>query len=111
MNTEIKRGQAGATTGDFRVARVAGPGDSSPRRLPASRGVGTPGRAAASSLAAIENPVRMRFGAFELDETNARLLRDGRPLAVAPRPFAVLCELVRAPGSLVPKNALLDAVK
>ena len=52
----------------------------------------------------------MRFDAFELDETNARLLRDGRPLSVAPTPFAVLCALARQPGSLISKGALLDAV-
>ena len=34
--------------------------------------------------------------------------RKGR--ALAPKPFAVLCALARAPGSLVTKNALLDHV-
>ena len=54
--------------------------------------------------------MRLRFDAFELDEANARLLRDGRPLSVEPKPFAVLCALARQPGSLVSKGALLDAV-
>ena len=54
--------------------------------------------------------VRMRFDAFELDEANARLLRDRHPVALAPTPFAVLCMLVRQPGSLITKNDLLDAV-
>ena len=56
------------------------------------------------------NPVRVRFDRFELDEANARLLRDGTPVAVAPTPFGVLCALVRQPGSLLTTNALLDQV-
>jgi DNA-binding winged helix-turn-helix (wHTH) protein len=56
------------------------------------------------------NPVRVRFHGFELDEANASLLRDGKALALAPTPFAVLCALVRQPGALITKGALLDAV-
>ncbi|HWZ74303.1 MAG TPA: AAA family ATPase [Casimicrobiaceae bacterium] len=56
------------------------------------------------------NPVRLRFDRFELDEANARLLRDGTPVAVAPTPFGVLCALARQPGSLLTTNALLDQV-
>ena len=59
---------------------------------------------------ASSNPVRVRFDRFELDEANARLLRDGTAVALAPRPFAVLCALVRQPGSLLTTNALLDDV-
>ena len=55
-------------------------------------------------------PVRLRFDRFELDEANARLLRDGIPIAVAPTPFGVLCALARQPGSLLTTNALLDQV-
>ena len=55
-------------------------------------------------------PVRVRFDAFELDEADARLTYEGRPIELAPRPFAVLCALARAPRTLVTKNALLDAV-
>ena len=54
------------------------------------------------------NPVRVRFDRFELDEANARLLRDGTAVALPPTPFAVLCALVRQPGSLLATNALLD---
>ena len=53
---------------------------------------------------------RLRFGEFELDEADARLTRDGKPIALAPKPFAVLCALTRTPQMLVTKNALLDAV-
>ena len=56
------------------------------------------------------NPVHVRFEAFELDELNALLLRNGKAVNLAPKPFEVLCALVRAPGSLVTKNALLDHV-
>ena len=53
---------------------------------------------------------RLRFDHFELDEADARLTCDGRPVALAPKPFEVLCALARTPGMLVTKNALLDAV-
>ncbi len=67
-------------------------------------------RTGLTRAAAPSNPVSVRFGAFELDEANARLLREGEPVALAPTPFAVLCALVRQPGSLLTKNALLDEV-
>src|SRR4030095_5525187 len=53
---------------------------------------------------------RLRFDRFELDEAEARLTCAGEPLALAPKPFAVLCALARTPGRLVTKNALLDLV-
>ncbi|HKE96702.1 MAG TPA: AAA family ATPase, partial [Povalibacter sp.] len=56
------------------------------------------------------NTLRVRFDAFELDEADARLKRDGVPIALAPKAFAVLCTLARNPGALVTKDALLDAV-
>jgi DNA-binding winged helix-turn-helix (wHTH) protein len=54
--------------------------------------------------------VRLRFDCFELDEADARLARAGEPVALAPKPFAVLCALTRKPDKLVTKNELLDAV-
>src|SRR6185295_11570876 len=54
--------------------------------------------------------LQLRFDAFELDEADARLKRDGKPVALAPKAFGVLCALARQPGLLVTKNALLDAV-
>jgi len=53
---------------------------------------------------------RLRFGRFELDEGEARLTCDGEAVALAPKPFAVLCALARTPGRLMTKNALLDLV-
>ncbi|MDH4612302.1 AAA family ATPase [Pseudomonas sp. BN102] len=55
-------------------------------------------------------PVQIRFGEFELDEENASLSRSGKAVALAPTPFTLLCELARQPGSLLTKDALLDAV-
>jgi DNA-binding winged helix-turn-helix (wHTH) protein/tetratricopeptide (TPR) repeat protein len=54
--------------------------------------------------------IRLRFDAFDLDEADARLKRDGKPVALPPKAFGVLCALARQPGVLVTKNALLDAV-
>lgn len=54
--------------------------------------------------------LRVSFDAFELDEADARLKRDGRPVPLAPKAFGVLCALAKNPGVLVTKNALLDAV-
>jgi DNA-binding winged helix-turn-helix (wHTH) protein len=53
---------------------------------------------------------RLCFDEFELDEADARLTRAGRPVAIAPRPFALLCALACTPRLLMTKNALLDAV-
>jgi DNA-binding winged helix-turn-helix (wHTH) protein/tetratricopeptide (TPR) repeat protein len=52
--------------------------------------------------------LRVRFGEFELDEANALLLRDGNAIPLAPRPFGLLCALIRQPGSLLTKDSLLD---
>ena len=68
------------------------------------------GRNSSARSLASSNPVRVRFDAFELDEANARLLREGKAVALAPTPFAVLCTLVRQQGSLLTKDALLDQV-
>src|SRR5271165_7168534 len=68
------------------------------------------GRTNHARSSASSNPVRVRFDRFDLDEANARLSRDGTAVALAPTPFAVLCALVRQPGSLLTTNALLDEV-
>lgn len=56
------------------------------------------------------NFARLRFDEFELDEANARLLRNGKAVALAPTPFNVLCTLARQPGALLTKEVLLDTV-
>ena len=54
--------------------------------------------------------MKLNFGRFELEEANASLTCAGQLVALAPKPFAVLCVLARTPSMLVTKNALLDAV-
>ncbi|MDD3517531.1 MAG: AAA family ATPase [Chromatiales bacterium] len=51
-----------------------------------------------------------RFGEFDLDAANARLLRAGKPLHVPPKSFDVLSLLVANAGTLVNKEHLLDQV-
>ena len=55
-------------------------------------------------------PLCTRFDVFELDEREVRLTRAGAPVTLAPKAFAVLCALARAPGRLLTKNAVLDEV-
>ena len=59
---------------------------------------------------AVAEPIRLRFDAFDLDEANARLTRQGEPVALPPKALAVLCTLARHRGNLVTKNDLLNAV-
>jgi DNA-binding winged helix-turn-helix (wHTH) protein len=47
--------------------------------------------------------LRVRFDAFELNESNARLTRNGKPLSLPPKAFGVLCALARHPGRLIPR--------
>jgi DNA-binding winged helix-turn-helix (wHTH) protein/tetratricopeptide (TPR) repeat protein len=58
----------------------------------------------------MSNPVRVAFDEFELDEANAWLQRNGKAVELAPTPFNLLCAMVRQPGTLLTKGALLDAV-
>src|SRR6476659_9909766 len=50
---------------------------------------------------------RMTFGPFVLDGPNARLVRDGRSLAITPKSFDVLRYLAARPQRLVTKKELL----
>jgi DNA-binding response OmpR family regulator len=52
----------------------------------------------------------LTVGEYVLDESNARLTRDGEPLDLPPKAFSVLCLLVRNSQRLVTKDELLDAV-
>src|SRR5262245_54813852 len=52
----------------------------------------------------------LTVGECVLDESNARLTRDGKALDVPPKAFAVLCLLARNAQKLVTKDELLDAV-
>jgi len=55
-------------------------------------------------------PEAWAFGPFRLDRAAGRLLKDGQPLALPPKPWAVLVYLAERPGRLVGKDELLDAV-
>jgi predicted ATPase/DNA-binding winged helix-turn-helix (wHTH) protein len=61
-------------------------------------------------MADTAEPLLLRFDAFELEEREGRLLRDGVPLPLPPKAFGVLCALLRHPGHLLRKDELLDAV-
>src|SRR5882672_10559121 len=50
------------------------------------------------------------FGPFVVDLQGERLLRDGHPVALRPKTWAVLRWLVERPGRLVTKDELLDGV-
>ncbi len=52
----------------------------------------------------------LAFGPFVLDRAAGRLLQDGQPVGLAPKPWAVLNHLVERPQHLVTKDELLDAV-
>jgi DNA-binding response OmpR family regulator len=52
----------------------------------------------------------LTIGEYRLDESNARLTRDGAPLDIPPKAFAVLCHLARNAQKLVTKDELLDVV-
>jgi len=58
----------------------------------------------------MQTPKRLYFDRFELDLQNARLLRDNQLLPLTPKAFDVLAFFCRHPGSLLSKEALLDAV-
>src|SRR6266404_1039303 len=53
---------------------------------------------------------RYRFGPFELQPDNRRLLKDGAPISLRPRAFDLLAALVDRAGHLVTKDELLDQV-
>src|SRR5262245_25339210 len=55
-------------------------------------------------------PARFRFGRFELQPAERRLLVDGHPAVVGPRAFDLLMVLVEHAGKLVSKSELLDRV-
>ena len=52
----------------------------------------------------------LAFGAFVLDRKGGRLLNQGQPVDLAPKPWAVLVHLAEHAGRLVSKDELLDAV-
>src|SRR6266446_668241 len=55
-------------------------------------------------------PERYRFGPFELQPDNRRLLKDGMTISLRPRAFDLLAALVDRAGHLVTKDDLLERV-
>jgi predicted ATPase len=55
-------------------------------------------------------PQRYRFGPFELQPDNRRLLKDDATISLRPRTFDLLAALVERAGHLVTKDELLDQV-
>src|SRR6266496_2842500 len=55
-------------------------------------------------------PERYRFGSFELQPDNRRLLKDGATISLRPRAFDLLAALVDRAGHLVTKDELLGRV-
>ena len=64
----------------------------------------------AMERAPADPPVLITFSAFSLDLRAGRLTRDGEPVPLRPKTWAVLHYLVERPGALVTKNALLEAL-
>ena len=56
------------------------------------------------------SPGTQRFGRFELQRGERRLLFDSRPVVLGARAFDLLVVLAERPGELVGKNELLDRV-
>lgn len=57
-----------------------------------------------------QSPLHLRFGRLELDEARYCLLEDGSPVAIGPKPLAILLHLARNRDRVVRKEELLQAV-
>src|SRR5512132_1655637 len=66
--------------------------------------------ALSSPAAAPAHRPSCRFGRFELQPAERRLLEDGRPVGLGARAFDMLVMLVERAGQLVGKNELLSHV-
>ena len=64
----------------------------------------------AKYAASLGKPVAFTFADVVVDALAHRLTRDGREIAVEPKAFAVLLELLEHPGQLLSRDDLLDAV-
>jgi predicted ATPase len=61
-------------------------------------------------MASVGLPARYRFGPFELQLDERRLLKDGVPVVLRSRAFDLLATLIERAGQLVTKDELLDRV-
>ena len=63
-----------------------------------------------AGLHARSGPARLSFGPFAIDVDRVEITRDGAPLALRPKTFAMLAYLVQNAGRLVSKDELMAAV-
>lgn len=57
-----------------------------------------------------EGPSRFAFAGFTVDVDRARVCRDGQPVALRPKTFALLMHLAERAGTAVDKQELMDVV-
>src|SRR5687768_4917352 len=50
------------------------------------------------------------FGTFRLDADRRLLLRDGEPVALAPKAFETLLAMIEQPGRVITKDELLQRI-
>ena len=55
-------------------------------------------------------PLKMRFGAYELDAFSGQLRKNGLALKLHPQPYRVLCLLVQRAGEIVTREEIRDAL-
>jgi DNA-binding winged helix-turn-helix (wHTH) protein/Tol biopolymer transport system component len=58
----------------------------------------------------VESPLLYEFGPFTVQPAERLLVRGGRPVALTPKAFDLLIQLVDRPGQLVGKNELMAAL-
>jgi len=63
-----------------------------------------------SQLAGVPEPMRYRFGTFELDVQSGELRRNGVKLRLQEQPFVVLRKLLEGAGSVVSREELQSAI-
>ena len=59
---------------------------------------------------ALATRVLYEFGKFRLDPAEHLLLRDGKPVALTPKAFDILCVLAQSGGHLLSKDELMKKV-
>jgi len=59
---------------------------------------------------AVERPAALQVGDLVLDTVSRRVSRDGSPIALSPKEFAVLEQFMRHPGEVLSRSRILDHV-
>ncbi|MEN8822345.1 MAG: hypothetical protein ABF271_14705, partial [Abyssibacter sp.] len=63
-----------------------------------------------SDAAKATTPLHGRIANVELDERRRQLLCKGKPVAIEPKPFDLLCLLIRRQGEAVSKDELIASL-